>query len=210
LSLNFSGSIGIESKGYRMDVLIDEVLNCQRCRLCNQRLNPVIGEGDIDSPIILVGEAPGRKEDELGRPFVGLAGKFLDKLLAQEGWNRDQVYITNIVKCRPPGNRRPKAHEIKDCAIHLAKQLEIIAPRVIAPMGNLASAFFFKKVNKKFTSIGNEHGKLYPIDTLIDGASLYPLYHPAAVLYNRSLEDGMRKDFQKLKKVLIELGIESF
>jgi DNA polymerase len=190
-----------------MDFLIDKVLSCQRCGLCKKRVNPVIGEGNLDSPLFLVGEAPGRKEDEIGRPFVGLAGMFLDKLLTQVGWQRDQVYITNIVKCRPPGNRRPKAFEIKECAVHLEKQLEIIAPRVIAPMGNLASAFFFKQFNLKFSSIGNVHGRVYTVENFIDEACIFPLYHPAAVLYNRSLEDGMRKDFQILRKVLNKLDI---
>lgn len=182
--------------------LTEEVLRCRRCSLCDGRKNPVIGEGSLCSPVALVGEAPGRKEDETGRPFVGSAGKLLDGLLSGIGLDRSKVYITNIVKCRPPGNRRPKAGEIRSCTPHLDQQLAVISPRIVAPMGNSATGYFLKRFGRGRASIGEIHGRPFEADAPWGLAIVLPLYHPAAVLYNRGLEAELRRDFESLSSLM--------
>jgi uracil-DNA glycosylase family 4 len=179
-----------------------EIAECRRCRLCDGRSNPVPGEGDLDSPVVFVGEAPGRREDEMGRPFVGSAGRFLDRLLGEVGLRRSDVYITNIVKCRPPGNRRPRADEVKSCAPHLDGQLEIIAPRILAPMGNSSSTTLMRKYGLERASIGRVHGRRFRAEASWGRVVVFPLFHPAAVLYNRNLEGALRGDFADLRGLL--------
>jgi uracil-DNA glycosylase family 4 len=190
------------SKEERMGAVEAEIAECRRCRLCEGRSNPVPGEGDLDSPVVFVGEAPGRREDEMGRPFVGSAGRLLDRLLGEAGLQRRDVYITNIVKCRPPGNRRPRADEVKACASHLEGQLEIIAPRILAPMGNSSSSFLMRKYGVERASIGKAHGRRFQAEASWGRVVVFPLFHPAAVLYNRNLEDALRGDFSDLRELL--------
>jgi len=179
-----------------------EILCCRRCKLCEGRKNPVMGEGDLKSSLVLIGEAPGRKEDEMGTPFVGSAGKMLDGLLEDIGLERKEIYITNIVKCRPPGNRRPRKDEVNACVPHLKKQLEIISPRIIAPMGNSATGLIMKMYGLKREKIGLISGKSYPVEAAWGRALVFPLFHPAAVLYNRSLEKTLRASLKNLSKIL--------
>jgi DNA polymerase len=196
------------SKENHMEKLFEEVERCQSCGLCNVRKKIVLGEGGLDSPVVLIGEAPGRKEDEQGRPFVGLAGLLLDKLLAEVGLERKDVYITNIVKCRPPRNRRPKAEEMKKCAVHLEKQLDIISPKVLTPMGNSASGYMMKRFNRDRNNIGKIHGKNYHIEAPWGKIVMLPIYHPAAVLYNRRLEEELKRDLETLKKLIRQLNVK--
>lgn len=189
-------------KKLRMKKVKAEVLSCRRCRLCKDRKNPVVGTGNLDSPLLLVGEAPGRKEDEQGEPFVGSAGKLLDRILERVGFEREEIYITNVVKCRPPGNRRPRSDEMEECSQHLDRMLEIITPRVIAPMGNSSAGFLMKKFDLRRGSIGEMHGKHFPVDASWGKIILFPLHHPAAALYNKKLENVMLKDFASLKRLL--------
>lgn len=161
-----------------------------------------MGEGNIESPLAFVGEAPGRKEDETGRPFVGSAGKLLDQLLSHIGLDRSEVYITNVVKCRPPGNRRPKSGEVRSCTPYLDEQLTAISPRVIAPMGNSAAAYLLRRFGLERASIGEIHGRAFDVEAPWGRAVLFPLYHPAAVLYNRGLEAELTEDFESLKALL--------
>jgi uracil-DNA glycosylase family 4 len=193
-------------KGERLEEVSREVVACSLCGLYEGRLNPVPGEGDPDSPVVFVGEAPGREEDEQGRPFVGSAGRLFDRLLGEAGMEREGVYITNILKCRPPGNRRPKSGEIAACSKHLERQLEIIVPTVISPMGNSATGHLMRRFGLKRRSIGRVHGKLYPVEAPWGRAYVFPLYHPAAVLYNRRLEDELRLDLEALMGILGKVG----
>ncbi len=186
----------------RMDKLVTDVLSCHSCELYECRQNPVLGEGDLGSPVVFVGEAPGRKEDETGRPFVGSAGRMLDQFLRHVGLERGDVYITNIVKCRPPGNRRPRSDEILTCTPYLEKQLDIISPRILAPLGNSATGYIMKQFGLKRSRIGEVHGKIVPAEAPWGPVVILPLFHPAAVLYNRKLENAMKNDFESLKRLL--------
>lgn len=158
----------------------------------------------MDSPLVLVGEAPGRKEDELGKPFVGSAGKILDSMLEGAGLERSRLFITNVVKCHPPKNRRPLSKEVRACAKHLEALLGIISPRVIAPMGNSSTSYVLGRYGLERSSIGEVHGRSLEAQAPWGRIVIFPLYHPAAVLYNRSLEGELKRDFASLKRVLEE------
>jgi uracil-DNA glycosylase family 4 len=189
-----------------LEEIAQQIRLCRRCGLCDSRLNTVPGEGDPDSSVVFVGEAPGREEDEQGRPFVGSAGKLLDSLLGEAGLGREQVYIANILKCRPPGNRRPKSDEMRACAQHLNEQLQVISPMIVAPMGNSAVGHMMKKYGLKRESIGRIHGEVLPVEASWGRICLFPLYHPAAVLYNRRLQQELKKDLESLKGILESCG----
>ena len=189
-----------------MRKLYEEVLNCRRCNLCDGRRNPVLGEGGMDAEVMFVGEAPGRREDETGRPFVGAAGRLLDSLLDHIGLRRENVYIGNVVKCRPPNNRRPRSEEIRVCAPHLEKQLEIIEPKILAPMGNSAIDYLMRRFGLKLASIGQVHGKKFEVEAPWGRVFLFPLYHPAAALYMKDLERVLVEDMEALGRLLACVG----
>ncbi|AFD00821.1 uracil-DNA glycosylase, family 4 [Methanocella conradii HZ254] len=175
---------------------IDDILCCPRCDLALSRTKVVVGSGPLDARIVLIGEAPGRNEDEKGEPFVGAAGRNLDALLEKSGIQRRDVYITNVVKCRPPGNRPPRACEIEACHPYLQRQLEAISPKIIVLMGRTAAeAMLERKVN-----LGKEHG------TVIEkgGIKYMITYHPAAMIYNQWLGDTIAGDFKKVSALLLE------
>jgi len=150
---------------------------------------------------MLVGEAPGREEDLSGLPFVGAAGKFLDRLLAAAGLSREAVYITNIVKCRPPANRNPQLEEMEACGPYLAYQLRALAPELIVTMGNFA----FRRLAGSAEGISRVHGRIFPHPC----GRLYAVYHPAAVLYNPKLKQVMEEDFSRLARGLGEGSVLS-
>lgn len=156
--------------------------------------NPVLGEGNPHADIVFIGEAPGQKEDELGRPFVGPAGKFLDELLASIGYKREDVYITNIVKYRPPGNRDPEPEEKAVCLPWVKLELALIKPKVIVPLGKHALHQFFPKL-----SISRVHGQPQKVTSDV---TVFPIYHPAAALHNGNLREALFEDFRKLKAFL--------
>lgn len=189
-------------KKARFEELTRDVESCQACGLCSGAKNRVIGEGALDSRVVFVGEAPGRREDDTGRPFVGSAGKLLDRLLTKAGLNRVDVFITNVVRCRPPGNRRPKKGEVEACSGHLRKLLEIIQPDVIAPMGNSAIEHIFEMFSLEDGVIGDVHGKAYRVKRAWGGITLYPLYHPAAAIYNQNLLGELEMDMEGLATLL--------
>ena len=201
-AFSFDSPLVEASKKEKLEKVVEEVRSCTRCRLCEGRKNPVVGGGSLDSPLVLVGEAPGRREDELGKPFVGSAGKMLDQVLEKVGIERGEIFITNVVKCRPPGNRRPRAQEVDACSRHMAAILGIVAPKVIAPMGNSSTGYFMKRFGLRRSSIGDVHGRPFPVEAEWGSVVLFPLYHPAAVLYNRSLEAELLVDFQRLKELV--------
>ncbi len=184
------------------DVLADEILSCVKCDLHKTRRNPVPGEGSLTPKIMFIGEAPGSREDETGRPFVGAAGKLLTMLIEGIGLTREEVYITNVVKCRPPGNRDPTQVEIYTCMPYLKRQLNILKPRLIVTLGRHAAKVIMDLAGLKFTSITREHGSVKI--AVISGIKtiIIPTYHPAAALYNPAVKQLLIDDFEKIKKYL--------
>lgn len=181
----------------------NEVLNCKKCALHKNRTNVVFGSGNDKAVVIFIGEAPGYYEDLKGEPFVGAAGKLLTKLLKSVDLSREQVYIANVIKCRPPNNRDPLSGEIDICKKYLYAQIDFINPQIICTLGNLATKLILKK-NVGITSV---RGKLFRVG----GRLVLPIYHPAAALYTPSYLPSLEKDFVTMKKVLdkqIELPIE--
>jgi uracil-DNA glycosylase family 4 len=173
---------------------------CTKCRLASGRTQVVFGVGDPNADLMFVGEAPGFHEDKQGYPFVGQAGKLLDGLLGGIGLSREQVYIANVIKCRPPGNRDPQPDEIEACESHLFRQLELIRPKVVATLGNFAT----KLLSGKSHGITRVHGR--PQETKLRGRPvlLYPLYHPAAALYTPAMLRTLEDDFARLPALLAE------
>ena len=171
---------------------------CTRCPLHQTRTNVVFGAGNADADLMFIGEAPGANEDRMGLPFVGQAGKLLDKLLAEIGLERKEVWICNVLKCRPPDNRDPQPNEIESCRGYLLSQVELIEPVVICTLGNFST----KLLRADTTGISRLHGQA---ETRIIGARavrLYPLFHPAAALYTPSMLETLRTDFQRLPELL--------
>ena len=181
-----------------MNIIQSQVESCMDCHLSATRTKTVPGSGNLDARIILVGKAPGRKEDEQGRPFVGSAGKLLDALLGQAHLDRGDIFIGNILKCRPPKNRRPKKMETAACQRYLDAQLGVIAPRVIAPMGNSSLGFFLARYGLGKQVIGDVHGEAFMVDEEWGRVTLFPIYHPAAAIYNRGLLPTLEKDMRTL------------
>jgi DNA polymerase len=175
-----------------------QVSGCTRCRLAEGRTQVVFGAGDPQSDLMFVGEAPGFHEDKQGYPFVGQAGKLLDKLLAGIGLERSNVYIANVLKCRPPGNRDPAPDEIQACESHLFRQIELIRPRVVATLGNFAT----KLLSGKPTGITRVHGAEQEVTLGGSRVLLYPLYHPAAALYTPRMLQVLEEDFARLPELL--------
>jgi len=178
------------------------VENCKKCELWKTRKKPVFGEGSIDTDILFVGEAPGYNEDLQGRPFVGKAGKILDGLLESIGLHRNEIYIANILRCRPPNNRNPLKTEIDACTEHLDKQIEIIQPKIIVPLGNFACSYIFEKFGLKYDKISNVHGKIFQINTIFGNIKIIPMYHPAVATYNPDTKNVLMADFKMIKKTI--------
>ncbi len=173
--------------------------NCQ-CELKKSATQGVPGHGSAEAEIVFIGEAPGRDEDKMGQPFVGAAGKFLNEMLASINLKREDVYITNIVKYRPPNNRDPEPIEVEACAKWLEEELSVIEPKLIVFLGRHALQHFFP--NEKISLV---HGKLLKKKTKI-GDTFFALYHPAAALHNGSMREVLMEDFQKLPKVIEKIS----
>ena len=176
-----------------MDEIVRAISHCRRCPLAETRIRAVPGQGPVPAALMLIGEAPGKNEDELGQPFSGAAGRVLDTMLDQAGLSRDQVFITSVIKCRPPKNRNPHREEVAACAVHLQEQITVLRPRIIALMGNVA----LQALVDRSLTIGQVRGKVQ----MKDGQRYLPVYHPAAVLYNRNLENLLREDFRWLARL---------
>jgi DNA polymerase len=174
--------------------LRQEILECQKCRLAESRTQAVPGVGPQTTQLVIIGEAPGRYEDIKGEPFVGAAGKLLTKLLEEVGIPRSSVFITNIVKCRPPENRQPLADERKACYPHLLRQLDLIKPKIIALVGRVPA----ETILDTAVRMGGMHGKTIQRN----GRTYFVMYHPAAGLYNQNLVPDLQVDMQKLKQLL--------
>lgn len=179
----------------KMLALMNEVAVCEKCSLHLSRKKSVPGEGNISTKILFIGEGPGMNENETGRPFVGMAGNFLNELLDTAGVRRKDVFITNVVKCRPPQNRDPLPEELSACALFLDRQIEIIDPLVIVTLGRFSMARYFPL--QRISSIHGE-GKW------IDGRMVVPMFHPAAALHQPKLRESIIEDFKKLPSYLHE------
>ena len=184
-----------------MEQIEKNVKSCQKCRLYKNARRGVPGEGNIDSELAFIGEAPGAVEDDTGRPFVGRAGKLLESLLKEVGYKREEVWIGNIIKHRPPDNRDPLPDEIHACEPYLAMQLKIIEPEVIVTLGRFALNYFYPD-----GKITRDHGRSVKTDKYL----IYPLYHPAAALRNGEMGAVLRKDFLKIPELLADIkkGVE--
>jgi uracil-DNA glycosylase len=183
---------------HELALLADAVSGCTKCRLAEGRTQVVFGSGHPQADLMFVGEAPGFHEDKQGVPFVGQAGKLLDKLLEGIGLTRPDVFVANVLKCRPPGNRDPQPDEIQACEGHLWKQIELIQPKVVATLGNFAT----KLLSGRPTGITRVHGQ--PQETSLGGnrVVLYPLYHPAAALYTPRMLEVLETDFRRIPELL--------
>ena len=181
--------------------IADEVAACRRCPLGATRTNAVPGEGHPDTEVVFVGEGPGFNEDQQGRPFVGAAGTLLNDLLRQIGWRRDEVFITNVVKCRPPANRDPEPHEIAACAPYLERQLAVLDPALVVTLGRHSLQTF-----RPGTRIGQVHGTVQPTDPATGAANAdsFAMYHPAAALRQNSLRETMLADMARLPQALLD------
>lgn len=175
--------------------LHQEILSCNKCPLFEQRTQAVPGEGSSSAQLMFVGEAPGFQEDLQGRPFVGPAGRLLDKLLNSVGLHRDDVFITNVVKCRPPHNRDPFPGEITACSHFLEQQTALIQPKIVVPLGRHALANWFP---------GESISKVRAKPRQMNGSTILPLYHPAAALHNPALRETVQHDFQEVARLLRE------
>jgi len=190
-----------------LNAIATEVVACRKCHLWKTRKNAVPGEGNPNAQVMFVGEAPGHWEDVKGRPFVGAAGKFLENLLSIVGFSREDVFICNVLKCRPPENREPSQQEIQTCTYYLDRQIEVIKPKVIVTLGNYSSAYIFSKAELPFQSITQTHGKFHDITILGIKVIVFPTFHPAAALYSARYREQITNDFKLLRQKLAEKGI---
>ena len=182
----------------------DETAGCTRCPLAATRTQVVFGAGNPNADLLFVGEAPGFHEDQNGIPFVGQAGKLLDRLLAGIGLARSDIFIANVLKCRPPQNRDPQPDEIASCEPHLFRQIELIQPKLVATLGNFAT----KLLSGKPVGITRVHGQEQAVTLGGNSVLLYPLYHPAAALYTPSMLKVLEQDFARIP-ALIERSVST-
>ena len=192
------------SKAQLMEKIASKVGICVQCQLWQSRRNAVAGEGNIEAAVMFVGEAPGYSEDVKGLPFVGAAGKVLNGLLERIRLPREKVFITNVVKCRPPENRGPRPLEVTTCtSLYLNRQISLIQPKIIIALGRHSTTYIFSKAGlEKAESITELHGKVYEVSLLGLSVNVIPMYHPASVLHNPKYKDKLEGDFQLLKAEL--------
>jgi DNA polymerase len=207
ISLKLAGRDMGSSREAVLEAVASEVKACRRCGLWKTRKNAVPGEGSPEAKIMFVGEAPGYWEDVKGRPFVGAAGKFLDTLLAEAGLKRGQVFIGNVLKCRPPGNREPAPVEIEACTPFLDRQISAIQPKLIVTLGHYSTAYIFSKAGIAFKGITEARGKFYQARVLGLAVTVFPTLHPAAGLYSAKYKQLLIDDFRLLKAKILELGL---
>jgi len=191
-------------KNAKIEKLRTQIASCQRCPLGETRTNTVPGEGDADARIMFIGEAPGRNEDLQGKPFVGRAGDVFDKLLDSIQLTRQQIYLCNILKCRPPGNRNPLAGEIRSCVGSLDIQIKMVNPEIIGTLGSFATTYIFEKFLIAPAKISEVHGKVVAVQTPFGPKKVVPLYHPAVATYDVRKIDVLLNDFRVFGKLLKE------
>ena len=189
--------------------LKNKVNHCKKCPLYRTKIHYVFGSGSIKASIMFIGEAPGANEDRIGTPFVGRAGKILDELLNSINLKREEIYIANILKCRPPQNRNPSIEEIAACIDYLNNQIDIIKPNVLVPLGSFASKYILQKYDIPFHSISEVHGKIFQKNTIFGTLSIIPMFHPAVATYNPQKKNILLKDMKKLSEILSKNTIDS-
>jgi uracil-DNA glycosylase family 4 len=182
-----------------LEVIAAEVVGCPKCPLAEGRLKAVPGEGPPDARVMLIGEAPGYHENQQGRPFVGQAGQFLEELLGVAGLKRSDVFITNVVKCRPPGNRDPQPDEIAACSDYLSRQTAALKPRVIVTLGRYSLGRFLP---------GQPISRIHGVARKVGTVTVFPMYHPAAALHQPALRKTLLEDMARLPGILAELERE--
>lgn len=187
-----------------IEKIADQIRACVECPLWKERKKAVPGEGNIEARVVFVGEAPGHWEDVRGRPFVGAAGKVLDGLLESIGLPRESVFITNVVKCRPPGNRDPRPVEVETCtSLYLKRQIHLIKPKVVVTLGRHSTSYVFSEAGTgEIKSITELRGKIRKVKFLDMPLLVLPMYHPASVLHNPRYREALESDFQLLKNEL--------
>ena len=176
--------------------LYAEIARCQKCEIARLRTHTVPGEGAENAEVLFIGEAPGFHEDQQGRPFIGAAGQFLDKLLASINLDRNKVYIANVIKCRPPGNRDPLPEEISNCRPYLDRQIALINPKMIVTLGRFSMAMFFP---------GKTISKIHGTSQTENGVVHFAMYHPAAALHQQALRKELEADIKKIPLILEKL-----
>jgi len=191
-----SSPVSAEDSSFR--ALRERILECQKCPLSRERIKAVPGEGNLEAELMFVGEAPGRDEDIQGRPFVGRAGQLLSKIIQAMNFRREEVYITNVVKCRPPNNRTPQRAEIEQCQGYLIAQIKMINPRVIVTLGKVATDFFIKS-RLSMTSL---RGKFYDFGSV----QIMPTFHPSYLIRNENNRAIKKMVWEDMKKVMAYLG----
>lgn len=195
------------SKKELLEEIAREVEACRKCPLWKTRKNAVPGDGPPFATVMFIGEAPGYWEDVKGKPFVGAAGKFLDALLSILQVSRSDVFIGNVLKCRPPQNRDPLPEEIRACTPFLDRQIRVIEPRYIVTLGRHSTAYIFSKMGLQFTSMSAVHGKFFEGQVLGLNVCVFPTYHPAAALYSARNREASENDFKILKTELERRGV---
>jgi len=189
-----------------LEAIAGEIMFCPRCRLSETRKKAVPGEGSARSIVMFVGKGPGRNEDVEGRPFMGQAGKFLDELLTEASLVRDEVFICNVVRCRPPENRDPLPYEVDACTPYLNRQIALIKPKVIVSLGKHSTAYMFSKAKLPFDSMTKARGKVHRTRLWGMQITIFPTFHPAAALYNGEYKNQLVEDFRLLGKELVRTG----
>ncbi len=185
-----------------LNSIAEEARTCRKCGLHKRANSAVPGEGNPKAKIMMIGEAPGKREDLTGRPFVGSAGKLLDSVLEKAGLKRENIFIGNIAKHRPPDNRAPKPEEIEACTPYLDMQIKIIRPKIIVTLGTHSSKYIMEKAGLEFTTISEARGKVFDGSALGKGIRIVPSFHPAAVIYNRKLKETIEEDFKMISKLI--------
>ena len=183
----------------KIQALKEQIWSCTRCVLSKTRKNAVVGSGPYDSSVLFIGEAPGKNEDEKGVPFVGRAGSVLDELLSSIELKRDDIFIANILKCRPENNSNPTEEQIVACTPFLNRQIALIKPKLICTLGTFSTNYVFSLYDLPEQKISSVHGKVFEPS---DDVRILPLYHPAALIYNRKLRDAAFKDFDTIKNII--------
>ncbi len=196
----------MSSKEVLWSKIVDEILRCSKCDLHQYRSRPVPGEGPLDSKLLFIGEAPGQKEDEEGRPFVGAAGKLLTELLEARGIKRSEVFITNVVRCRPPNNREPSDDEIVACGEYTTSIIKLVTPKILVTLGNYAGKFIFGLAGIRWAGVSRMRGRVFNADLLgLKNVYLFPTYHPATALYNPNIKPILSSDFDAISELYINL-----
>ena len=198
----------MSEKTEQLRIIKEEIINLKESPLYQYRQKtggfPVIGEGNHNAGIMFIGEAPGKNEAEQGRPFCGAAGRVLDELLISAGLRREEGYITNIVKDRPPANRDPEQEELKIYSPYLLRQINIIRPAIIITLGRFSGEYIMEKFGlaEYFTSIGKVHGNIFEANAGYGKIKIIPMYHPASALYNPDNKNKLTEDFKNIKEYL--------